>query len=110
MIKILYQGTVQVTSEPYWLVGGDEIVGFYFDVDRRAYIDSYSYSFGSQCPTISLSSEDTDYSTELEFTNYPGWTFHSSSGGKTIAVALVKDRSRDCAAEAAAYNKAKETI
>ena len=92
MIKVLYQGAVQVTSEPYWVVGNDDIVGFHFDVDRRAWVDAISHNPHTGCPTVFLSADDESESTEVEFTTYPGWVYHSSSGGKTVTIALVKDK------------------
>lgn len=84
-LTVLYQGLVKLCHDTgYNLVGNDEVVSFYFDVDRRAEVDSWTYS-SSNCPVVHLDG------TIIEFTDFPGWRFHSSNGGDSIAIALVKD-------------------
>lgn len=73
----------------YMMAGGDDAICFYIDPIGRAYISASTES-ASGCPVIYLSLDGCDRDTEIEFTEFPGWRFHSGGDGKSIAVALVR--------------------
>lgn len=82
-LKVLHQGEVKLCHDTgYSVVGNDEVVCFYIDVDRRIDVDSWTHS-DADCPVLNLGD------TAVELTEFPGWSFHSSSGGDSVAIALV---------------------
>ena len=88
--KVLAQGDVQlVHSTGYLVVGGPDAVCFYIDPRERAYV-SASRESDAGCPVVLLSRDDAERDTEIEFTEFPGWRFHSGGAGKSIAIALVR--------------------
>jgi hypothetical protein len=84
-LTVLYQGEIRLCHDVgYSLVGNEEAVCFYFDVDPPADVDSWTYS-PSNCPVIHMEG------TLVEFTDFPGWRLHSTNGGDSVAIALVKE-------------------
>lgn len=89
-LLILQQGNIKITSGVgYGLVGNGDAVCFFIDVYPRAYIDA---STGSErdCPVVFIDDDHSTVSTEVEFTDYPGWRFHAGGSGKSISIALVR--------------------
>lgn len=87
---ILQQGDIKITSGTgYGIVGDGDAVCFFIDVSPRAWIDCSSGS-ERDCPVVMIGDNDTDYSTMVEFVDYPGWRFHAGGSGKSLAIALVR--------------------
>ncbi len=75
--KILHQGAVEMNhSDGYMVVGSEDVVAFYIDPADRGY--------------VCASWEDESEFTDICFYEYPGWHLHSSRGGKTISICLVR--------------------
>jgi hypothetical protein len=88
--KICTQGDIQMLHDKgYMVTGGGDAACFYIDTDERAFIESSTTS-NHNCPVIFIGSETSLVSTEIEFTDYPGWRFHAGGAGKSIAIALVR--------------------
>lgn len=88
--KIKTQGDVRVAHcQAYNSVGGPDAVCFYIDLCERAYISASTES-NDRCPVISVSRDNCEQDTEIEFIEFPGWRFHAGGSGKAIAVALVR--------------------
>lgn len=90
--KIIEQGAVEMAhAAGYMLVGGPDAVCFYIDPRGRAAVCASTES-DAGCPVIYLTGDENDDGpfTVIEFTEFPGWRFHSSGGGKVIAIALVR--------------------
>lgn len=93
--RILFQGDVQMAhTQGYMVVGGPDAVCFYIDPSGRAFISSSTES-DNGCPVVSLSRDDCERETAIEFSEFPGWRFHAGGAGKTIAVALVRRAADD---------------
>lgn len=94
-ISIEKESSVKITSKPYLVMSGENVVAFYLDVTsirtNRGYVDASSYT-EEDFPTIYITdgSDEDDGYTEISFPDHKGWRFHSSSGGKTLAMCLVK--------------------
>lgn len=83
-LKVLHQGTVKLCHDTgYSVVGNDEAVCFYIDVDKRTDVDSWTYS-DADCLVVHLGD------TAVELPEFPGWILHSANGGDSVAIALVK--------------------
>ena len=92
-LTILHQGEVKLSHlKGYMVVGDGDAVCFFIDPVGRAYIDISSQNHLTGCPTIHISNKDETASTEVEFSEFKGWRFHSGGGGKSIAIALVRDK------------------
>ena len=92
-LSVLSQGDVQLACSAGYLVRGGEdsgVVCFYIDPDRRSYI-SYSSISEKGCPMVGLCEEDEESITEIEFSDFKGWSFHAGRSGKSIAIALTRD-------------------
>ena len=90
IFKILRQGDVQMAHcKGYMVVGNCDAVCFYIDTFERAYI-SASTDSDSGCPMVYVSREDCELDTEIEFTEFQGWRFHSGGEGKSLAISLVR--------------------
>ena len=90
-IKITHQGDVKLWHNyGYCVVGGPDAVCFYIDVDGRADITGWTKS-DTNCPVIFIGNTCADTDTIAEFTEFPGWRVHATNGGKTLAVALVRE-------------------
>lgn len=88
--KILVQGGVEMScSTGYGVIGNGDAVCFFIDPVDRGYINAYTTST-SDCPVVYVDFGNSEISTEIEFTEFPGWRVHATGGGKTIAVALVR--------------------
>ena len=90
--KILRQGDIDLPSRRgYMVVGGPDAVCFYVDTYERARIAASTGS-DTGCPVVWIAPEYGcfDAYTEVEFTEFPGWRFHSGGTGKSIAVSLVR--------------------
>lgn len=93
-VAVIQQG--QITISPnggYMLVAGGDCACFYIDPSERTYCTLWSAS-DSGCPVVALYPDNEDEGTVgtiIEFIDFPGWHVHAMNGGKTIAVALVKD-------------------
>jgi hypothetical protein len=93
--KVLTQGDVKMSHDVgYLVVGGDDAVCFYIDPCGRAEIDASTES-DDGCPVIYVSSAGSETCTEIEFTEFKGWRFHSGGQGKSIAIALVRRGAED---------------
>lgn len=91
-LKVLHQGEVKLCHDTgYSVVGNDEAVCFYIDVDRRTDVDSWTYS-DADCPVVHLMDTAVVHlgDTAVEFPEFPGWILHSANGGDSVAIALVK--------------------
>lgn len=83
-LLIIQQGEVKLCHDTgYSVVGNDEAVCFYIDVDRRADVDYWTYS-DADCPVICMEG------TMVELVEFPGWKFHCCGGGDSVAIALVR--------------------
>ena len=83
-LLVIQQGEVRLNhNTAYSVVGNAEAVCFYFDVDRHAVVDYWTYS-PLGCPVIYMDG------TMVEFPEFPGWTLHSVNGGDSVAIALVR--------------------
>ena len=90
-IKINHRGDVKLWHDyGYMVVGGPDAVCFYIDVDGRADITGWTKS-DANCPVIFIGNTCADTDTIAEFTEFPGWRVHATNGGKTLAVALVRE-------------------
>ena len=90
-IKINHQGDLKLWHDyGYSVVGGPDAVCFYIDVDGRADITGWTKS-DANCPVIFIGNTCADTDTIAEFTEFPGWRVHATNGGKTLAVALVRE-------------------
>ena len=90
-IKIAHQGDVKLWHDyGYMVVGGPDAVCFYIDVDGRADITGWTKS-DNNCPVIFIGNTCADTDTIAEFTEFPGWRVHATNGGKSLAVALVRE-------------------
>lgn len=90
-IKINHQGDVNLWHDyGYMVVGGLDAVCFYIDVDGRADITGWTKS-DSNCPVIFIGNTCADTDTIAEFPEFPGWRVHATNGGKSLAVALVRE-------------------
>ena len=74
----------------YMVVGGQHAVGLYIDVDGRADITGWTKS-DNNCPVIFIGNTCADTDTIAEFPEFPGWRVHATNGGKSLAVALVRE-------------------
>ena len=93
--KVLDQGDVVMAHEAgYMVTGGDDAVCFYIDPSDRAYISASTES-DSGCPVVFIERDGAEKSTQIEFSEFPGWRFHSGGCGKSIAIALVRGDCRD---------------
>lgn len=73
----------------YMLLGNDECVSFYIDVNKRAWVEATSYTV-DDCPSVFISGPDESGPfLEVFFPEYKGWRVHSTSGGKSIGICLV---------------------
>lgn len=88
-LRILQQGDIAITSVGYGLIGNDDAVCFFIDVEPRAYVDCSSAS-DNDCPVVFIARDISETLTEVEFCDYPGWRFHAGGSGKSIAIALVR--------------------
>lgn len=87
---IVRQGDVKMAHcAGYMVAGGEDAVCFFIDPVGRAFIDSSTESEAG-CPVVSVSSEDSEVPTEIEFTEFKGWRFHAGGAGKSMAIALVR--------------------
>lgn len=90
-IKINHQGDVKLWHDyGYCVVGGPDAVCFYIDVDGRADIEGWTKS-DANCPLIFIGKDAALTDTIAEFPEFPGWRVHATNGGKTLAVALVRE-------------------
>ncbi len=89
--KILHQGAVEMNhSDGYMVVGSEDVVAFYIDPADRGYVCA-SWEDEEGCPCMSIEDgEDESEFTDVCFYEYPGWHLHSSRGGKTISICLVR--------------------
>lgn len=88
--KVLHQGEVEMAHlRGYLVVGNGDAVCFFIDPSERAYIGSSTES-DAGCPVIFLYSDGGVDDTEIEFSEFTGWSFHAGGGGKSIAIALVR--------------------
>lgn len=81
---------VKVTSCGYMLKGNDECVSFYFDTAQRAWVEASSTEDGFPCVYL-MGEDDSKDMLEVVFTDFKGWSFHSSSGGKSIGICLTRE-------------------
>jgi hypothetical protein len=90
-LKIVSQGNVRLTENlGYLVVGNEDAVCFFMDPVDDAYIAASTRS-EDDCPVAQLSDGSADGPwTVVEFTEFPGWQFHSGRAGKTIAIALTR--------------------
>lgn len=97
-ITVLSQGDVELAHNyGYMVVGDGNAVCFYVDVDERTVITGSSNS-DNGCPKVYLDRPydvESEVSTEIEFSEFPGWRVHATRGGKSIAIALVKEEDRE---------------
>ena len=90
-IKINHQGDVKLWHDyGYMVVGCQDAVCFYIDVDGRADITGWTKS-DVNCPVIFIGNTCADTDTIAEFPEFPGWRVHATNGGKSLAVALVRE-------------------
>jgi hypothetical protein len=87
---ILTQGDVEMAHDHgYMVVGDGDAVCFYIYPCGRAEVEAYTES-DAGCPVVYLGCENSEQSTEIEFTEFKGWRFHAGGSGKSIAIALVR--------------------
>ena len=88
--KVLTQGDVEMAHDVgYMVVGGDDAVCFFIDPKGRAFVDASTTSQAG-CPVVFIATDGAAMSTEIEFSEFPGWRFHAGGAGKSIAIALVR--------------------
>ncbi len=87
----------EIISNAYRIKGSKscKVISFYIDCDRRTYVSASSKS-DTDCPLIYLYSNSKDESyddidTEIELIDFPGWSFHSSGDGTSLAICITKD-------------------
>jgi len=99
-INTLHQGSAVCSSEGYLLKKASNVAAFYLDGWGKTariypvstcsttiiYGESYNY------PSMTIEDgEDESALTDIYFPEFAGWDIHSVSGGKTMAICLVKE-------------------
>ena len=88
--KVVTQGDVEMAHDVgYMVVGGDDAVCFFIDPKGRAFVEASTESQAG-CPVVFIATDGAAMSTEIEFSEFPGWRFHAGGAGKSIAIALVR--------------------
>ena len=88
--KVLTQGDVEMAHDVgYMVVGGHDAVCFFIDPKCRAFVEASSTSQAG-CPVVYIANEGASMSTEIEFSEFPGWRFHAGGAGKSISISLVR--------------------
>ena len=89
-MRVVKQGSIRITSEPYCLLEQGSIVCFRFDVcDDLEYAIRYSYS-EDKCPMIEFESGVGDVTTVV-FENYQNYRVFSFLAYKSISVTLIRE-------------------
>lgn len=99
-VLVIHQGDAVCSARGYMLKKSTDVVAFYLDgwgETGRIYPISTCTSPWSgkevlHCPSITLEDGEDDSSfTEICFPEYEGWRVHCVTGGKTMAICLVKE-------------------
>lgn len=98
-VQVAMQGDAVCGKGGYMLKQSEDVAAFYMDgwgKTGRIYPVSSSTSIVQEgkiahYPSIMIEDgEETSTYTEIYFPEYEGWTVHSTNGGKTMSVCLVK--------------------
>lgn len=92
-IFVTRQGQVKFGEYAHTVIGNDDCVCFSIVPSERAFISSSSHGHLIQ-PEISVlpDSKDSGDITTIEFPEFLGWSIHSWSDGKEIAIALINEK------------------
>lgn len=101
-VLVTLQGDAVCGRQGYMLKRSEDVAAFYLDgwgETGRIYTEMYANSTWKDgklvvIPTIWLSNGNEcleEALTEIRFPEYEGWRVHCTSGGKTMAICLVKE-------------------
>ena len=99
-VLVVQQGDAVCGKQGYMLKKSNDVAAFYLDgwgkTGRIYPISTYqsAWSDGKVLPYPSITLEDGEDDsslTEICFPEYEGWRVHCVSGGKTMAICLVKE-------------------
>ena len=99
-VLVVQQGDAVCGKQGYMLKKSNDVAAFYLDgwgkTGRIYPISTYqsTWSDGKVLPYPSITLEDGEDDsslTEICFPEYEGWRVHCVSGGKTMAICLVKE-------------------
>lgn len=97
-IQVIQQGDSVAGNEGYMLVNGGDVVAFYLDgwgktgriypvmTCSSTYLDGMIHDY----PSMHIEDGESDGVTEIAFPEFVGFDVHSVSGGKTMAICLVR--------------------